>query len=72
MKSTGKGVVTAMKDADCGKVLKMDRYEYGVVIEGLVKLHNSLVNDSKPHEFVDEVLLKTLEAPDRKISEMER
>jgi hypothetical protein len=72
MQSTSEGVAITMKDDDRGKVLKMDRYEYGVVIEGLVKLHNSNVNDNKPHEFVDEVLLKTLEAPDKKIAEMER
>ena len=63
-----------MKGSDSGKVLKMDRYEYGVVIEGLVSLHNSLVQKNQPHDFVDEVLLKTLDAPDLKIraSEMER
>ena len=63
-----------MKNNECGKVLKMDRYEYGVVIEGLVKLHNSLAHNNQPHDFVDEVLLKTLDAPEQKVaaSEMER
>ena len=63
-----------MKSNESGKILKMDRYEYGVVIEGLVKLHNSLVHNNQPHDFVDEVLLKTLDAPDQKVPifEMER
>jgi hypothetical protein len=63
-----------MKSSECGKVLKMDRYEYGVVIEGLMKLRNSLVHNNQPHDFVDEVLLKTLDAPEQKTKtlEMER
>jgi DNA-binding MltR family transcriptional regulator len=63
-----------MKSNECGKVLRMDRYEYGVVIEGLVKLHNSLIHDNRPHDFVDEVLLKTMDALEQKVaaSEMER
>ena len=60
-----------MQTDKCSKILKMDRYEYGVVIKGLVNLRNSLVNDNQPHDFVDEVLLKTLDAPEKKTKTIE-
>lgn len=60
-----------MKSDESSTVLRMDRYEYGVVIKGLVNLRNSLVHENKPHDFVDEVLLKTLDAPEKKTKTFE-
>lgn len=52
-----------MKDV---KVLELDKYEYGIVINALNEFRNKLLEEEKDSEAVDEVLLKVLEAPDKK------
>ena len=48
------------------RVLTLDNYEYGVVVNALNELRNDLIKDDKPTDAVDELLLKTIDAPIRK------
>jgi hypothetical protein len=48
------------------RVLTLDNYEYGVVVNALNELRNDLIKDDKPTDAVDELLLKAIDAPTRK------
>ena len=48
------------------RVLTLDNYEYGVVVNAFNELRNDLIKDDKPTDAVDELLLKTIDAPTRK------
>ncbi|MFZ5967636.1 MAG: hypothetical protein ACOYVK_10765 [Bacillota bacterium] len=45
------------------RVLTLDDYEYGVVVNALNELRNDLIKDERPTDAVDELLLKTIDAP---------
>jgi len=45
------------------RVLTLDDYEYGVVVN---ELRNDLIKDERPTDAVDELLLKTIDAPTKK------
>lgn len=47
-------------------VLELDRYEHGVVINALNEMRNDLIGESRPTDIVDELLLKTIDAPTKK------
>lgn len=48
------------------KVLELDKYEIGLLINALNEFRNQLIKQAKETEFVDEVLLKAIEAPAKK------
>lgn len=48
------------------RVLTLDDYEYGVVVNALNELRNDLIKDERPTDAVDELLLKTIDAPTKK------
>ena len=48
------------------RVLTLDRYEHGVVINALNEMRNGLLEEERPTDIVDEVLLKVLDAPPKK------
>ena len=48
------------------RVLELDRYEHGVVINALNEMRNDLIGESRPTDVVDELLLKTIDAPTKK------
>ena len=51
------------------KVLELDKYELGILINALNEFRNKLVQESKETEYVDDVLLKAinvLETPSKK------
>ena len=51
------------------KVLELDKYELGILINALNEFRNKLVQESKETEYVDDVLLRAievLEAPPKK------
>ena len=52
-----------MKDV---KVLELDKYEYGIVINALNEFRNKLLEEEKDPEAVDEVLLKVLDDQNKK------
>ena len=45
------------------RVLTLDRYEHGVVINALNEMRNDLLEEERPTDIVDEVLLKVIDAP---------
>ena len=48
------------------RVLILDRYEHGVVINALNEMRNDLLEEERPTDIVDEVLLKVIDAPTKK------
>ena len=48
------------------RVLKLDNYEYGVVVNALNDLRNDLIEEQRPTDAVDDLLLKTIDAPARR------
>ncbi len=48
-------------------VLALDRYEHGVVIHALNEMRNGLLEEQRSTDIVDEVLLKAIDAPVRKV-----
>ena len=48
------------------RVLTLDRYEHGVVINALNEMGNDLLEEERPTDIVDEVLLKVIDAPTKK------
>ena len=48
------------------KVLELDKYELGIIINALNKLRNSLLEIDEDTICVDELLLKVLDAPDKR------
>ena len=52
-----------MKDV---KVLEIDKYELGILVNALNEFRNMLIRNEKNTEYVDELLLKVLDAPQKK------
>ena len=48
------------------KVLELDKYEIGIIINALNDLRNRLLSSKEDTEPVDEVLLKAIDAPEKK------
>ena len=48
------------------RVLTLDDYEYGVVVNALNDLRNDLIKGERPTDAVDELLIKTIDAPTKK------
>lgn len=48
------------------KVLELDRIEQGIVINALNEFRTKLLKEGKDTTPVDEVLLRTLDAPNKK------
>jgi len=53
-----------MKDDE--RILKLDHYEHGIVINALNTLRNGLIGERRSTDAVDDLLLKTIDAPCRK------
>ena len=49
------------------RILALDKYEHGVVINALNEMRNDLIGEERSTDLVDEVLLKAIDAPTRKI-----
>lgn len=48
------------------KILELDKYELGIIINALNELRNRLIQERSDTDAVDEVLLKALDAPEKK------
>lgn len=48
-------------------ILALDKYEHGVVINALNEMRNDLLEEQRSTDIVDEVLLKTIDAPIKKV-----
>ena len=49
------------------RALTLDRYEHGVVVNALNELRNDLLEEQRSTDIVDEVLLKAIDAPTKKV-----
>lgn len=49
------------------RVLTMDKYEHGVVVNALNEMRNDLLEEQRSTDIVDEVLLKAIDAPTKKV-----
>ena len=47
------------------RVLTLNKYEHGVVVNALNEMRNDLICEDRSTDIVDEVLLKTIDAPVR-------
>ena len=48
------------------RILELDKYEYGIIVNVLNDARNNLIKKSKSTEYIDELLLKILDAPEKK------
>ncbi|MBQ8901748.1 MAG: hypothetical protein IJY87_01615 [Bacilli bacterium] len=48
------------------KVLEFDKYELGIIINALNEFRNTLIADSKEVSPIDELLIKVLNAPQKR------
>lgn len=49
------------------KILTLNAEEYGVVVNSLNDKRNDLLKEQKPTDAVDNLILKTIDAPSRKV-----
>ena len=54
------------------RILTLDSYEYGVVVNALNDLRNDLIEEQRPTDAVDELLIKTIDAPAKKTKRRDR
>ena len=52
-------------------IVTLDSCEHGVVIHALNDLRTRLIQSERPTDIVDELLLKTLDAPVKKVRDYE-
>jgi hypothetical protein len=48
------------------RVLTVDKYERGILIHALNDMRTDLIEEARPTDAVDELLLKTIDAPMKK------
>jgi hypothetical protein len=48
------------------RVLTLDTYEYGVVLNALNDMRNDLIEEQRPTDAVDDLLIKAIDAPTKK------
>ena len=48
------------------RVLTLDKYEHGVVINALNEMRNDLIGENRPTDAVDDVLLKIISSKQKK------
>ena len=53
------------------RVLTLDKYEHGVVVNALNEMRNDLLEEQRSTDIVDEVLLKAIDAPTKKVKSRE-
>ena len=49
------------------RVLSLDQYQHGVIVNALNDKRNDFIKEKRPTDIVDEVLLKALDAPRKKV-----
>ena len=47
------------------RILKLDKYEYGLVFDSLNDKRNELLKSNESTDFIDDVLIKVVNAPSR-------
>ena len=54
------------------RVLTLDRYEHGVVVNALNEMRNDLLEEQRDPGPVEDILLKTIDAPAQKDKKAKR
>lgn len=54
------------------RVLVLDKYEQGIIINALNEMRRGLLAEQKPTDEVDELLIKAIDAPTKKPKVYER
>ncbi|HZK38779.1 MAG TPA: hypothetical protein VFD23_01340 [Clostridia bacterium] len=49
------------------RILTLDNYDHGMVITALNDKRNLMLKEKKPTDIVDDVLLKVIDAPSKKV-----
>ena len=49
------------------RVLMLGSHQHGVVINALNDMRNDLIEENRPTDIVDEVLIKAIDAPSKKV-----
>ena len=48
------------------RVLELDKYEYGIVVNALNEFRNKILSEERETEAIEELLLKILDTPQKK------
>ena len=56
-----------MMEREERRVLSLDQYQHGVIVNALNDKRNDLIKEKRPTDIVDEILLKALDAPRKKV-----
>ena len=56
-----------MMEREERRVLSLDQYQHGVIVNAINDKRNDLIKEKRPTDIVDEVLLKALDAPRKKV-----
>lgn len=56
-----------MMEREERRVLSLDQYQHDVIVNALNDKRNDLIKEKRPTDIVDEVLLKALDAPRKKV-----
>lgn len=51
---------------DVFRMLELDKYEFGIIINSLTSMRNNLIKEKKETKHIDEVLLKVLNSKEKK------
>jgi hypothetical protein len=54
------------------RVIKLDQYEFGAVVNIINEKRNSLINQKANTEFINEILEKVIKAPTKKNHSLKR
>lgn len=49
------------------KILRLNKFEEGVLINALNDRHNELLKEKRPTDAIDELLMKAIKAPVKKV-----
>ena len=49
------------------RIVALDRYEHGIIVNALNEQRNDMLAEQRPTDAVDDVLLKVIDAPKKKV-----
>lgn len=49
------------------RIVTLDRYEHGILVNALNEQRNDMLAEQRPTDAVDDVLLKVIDAPTKKV-----
>ena len=61
-----------LKPKETKKILKLSKFEENVLINALNDRHNELLKENRPTDAIDELLIKTIKAPVKRVNDEAR